>query len=147
MSTAGLGSVTDLVTLLSANWTSSNTDGRTPRITDNLSTPWEDLDFGMHDIIYLKYDAETVKTGMYALDFYHDVMVTIEVMTTKLGSPTVGYDHFKKLLNEAARIIKANARQAGYARTVVQTTRSRYVKERGIFLGTLEINLLKVLAS
>ena len=147
MSSAGLQSVTDLVSLLTTNWVPANTDSVTPSIVDNLSTPWESLDYGAKDFIYIKYDNAPVITTLHAAEFFHDVAVTIEVMTAQLGTTQAGRAHFKKLMDEAMRIIKANARQAGYARTVIRDERSRWNKERNIFLGSIDVDLLKVKTS
>lgn len=147
MSSAGLQGVQDLKTLLTNNWTAANTDNITPLVTDNLETPWQDLDFGAKDHIYIKYDTEIIKTGLYAADFFHDVALTIEVMAAKLGTTQAGRAHFKKLVDEAVRIIKANARQSGYAKTIVTGTRARFVQDRGIFLASIEVELLKVRTS
>lgn len=139
--------VQDLKTLLTNNWTPVNTDSVTPVITDNLETPWQSLDLGAKDHLYIKYTTEVVDTGMYALDFFHDVACTIEVMAAKLGTTQAGRAHFKKVMDEVARIIKANARQSGYAMTVVRGTSARYVKDRGMFLGSIDVDLLKVKTS
>jgi uncharacterized protein YwqG len=136
MSSAGLQSVTDIDTALTNGWTAANVDSTTPEIRDNLTTPWESLDFGIKDIIYIKYDIETVKTTLYALEFFHNIAVTIEVMTA------VSRARFKKLMDETMRIIKANARLSGYAKLTIRDTRVRYNKDRRIFLGQIDVDLL-----
>lgn len=148
MSTAGLEALTNLDTLLTANWNAANTDSITPKITNNVESPWDDIDWTALDLIYVKYDTEVVRTGLYALEFFHDVAVTIEVITTRLSNAATGRGaHFKKMMDETARIIKANARQAGYAMTVVRRTRTRYVKDRSAYIGAIEVDLIKVKTS
>jgi hypothetical protein len=144
MSSAGLQSATDIITFLTSGWNSANTDGYTPEIIDALETPFQSLDFGAKDILYVKNEAETVKTGMYGLDYYHDVLCIIEVMTAELGTNKGGRAHFKKLIDEAMRIIKLNVRYAGYAQTIIASSRPRHVKERGIYLGRIEVKQLKI---
>ena len=141
---AGLQAVQDIKTLLTNNWTAANTDNKTPLFIDALETYWEQLDFGGTDQIYIKNDTETVKTGLYASDFFHDVACTLEVMTARSTTPSAGRAHFKKLVDETVRIIKANARQSGYANTVVSTGKPRFIKDKQIFDCAIEVDLLKV---
>lgn len=153
MSSAGLQSVTDIVAILQVpasggEWTIANTDSIAPTVTDSLTIPWGDLKFGASDLLYVKNEMETVKTGLHADDFFHTVLVAIEVMTARVLDPSgSGADsraHFKKMIDETIRIIKANARLSGYARVMVNTGRVRYVKERGMYIGAIEVELLKV---
>jgi hypothetical protein len=139
--------VIDLDSVLEANWTAGNTDGITPLITDNLQTPWESLDFGAKDHLYVKYDTEVIDTGMYALDFFHRVACTVEVMTAKTGATQGGRAHFKKLMDETARIIKANPRLSDYVHMITRGTRARFNKDRGIFIGSVEVEFIRVLQS
>lgn len=136
--------VQDLKTLLKDNWTSSNTDNKTPEFIDALETYWEQLDFGNRDQIYIKNDTEAIKTGLYAADFFHDVACTLEVMTARTSTPAAGRAHFVKLVDETMRIIKANARQSGYAETVVTSGKPRFVKDKQIFICPIEVDLKKV---
>jgi len=136
--------VPDINTLLTNNWTSANTDKITPLFVDGLETPWQDLDFGAKPIIYSKLNIDVVKTGMYALEFFHSIALTMEIMSAKLGKTQGGRAHFKKLVDEAVRVIKANARQTGYAFTVVRSITPRFNKDRGIYIATVEVDLLKV---
>ena len=147
MSSAGLQSVTDLVSLIDTNWVSANTDNVKPNITDSLTTPWQDIDFGPKGTIYIKYEAAPVITTLHAAEFFHDVAVTIEVMCTTEGTLQGGRAHFKKLMDEVMRIIKANARQSGYARTIIRDERSRFNKDRRIFDGQIDVEMLKIKTS
>ena len=108
MSSAGLQGVTDIKTMLTDGWTATNTDNATPRFIDNLEAYWEMLDFGGVDQLYIKNDLETIKTGLYAADFTHSVSCTIEVMTARVTTPAAGRTHFKKMVDETMRIIKAS---------------------------------------
>jgi hypothetical protein len=144
MSSAGLGAVTDVKTMLSSSWTSVNTDSKTPSFWDNLETLWEQLDFGARDQLYIKNDIETVKTGLYAADFTHAVSCTIEVMTARSTTPAAGRAHFKKMVDETMRIIKANARLSGYAKVVISSGKYRYIRDKQIFIGAVEVDLLKI---
>lgn len=139
--------VQDIKTLLTNNWTATNTDNKTPLFIDALETYWEQLDFGGTDQVYIKNDIETIDTGLYATDFYHEVACTLEVMTARTTTPAAGRAHFVKLVDEVMRIIKANARQSGYAKTVVTTGKPRFVKDKQIFICPIEVELLKVKTS
>lgn len=144
MSSAGLQGVTDIKTMLTDGWNASNTDNKTPSFIDNLETYWEMLDFGGTDQLYIKNDIETVKTGLYAADFQHSVSCTIEVMTARVTTPASGRSHFKKMADETMRIVKANARLSGYAKTVVSSGKYRFLKDKQIFIGAVEVDLLKI---
>ena len=144
MSSAGLQGVTDIKTMLTSGWTAGNTDSSTPLFKDNLETYWEMLDFGGVDQLYIKNDLETIKTGLYAADFTHSVSCTIEVMTARVTTPAAGRSHFKKMVDETMRIIKANARLSGYAKTVVTSGKYRFLKDKQIFIGAVEVDLLKI---
>ncbi len=146
MSSVGITAIDDLTTIL-GGWTSANTDTRTPTITDNLTTPWEDLEFKTTDIVYVKYDIELVNTGLYALSFLHTVSCSIEIICPKINPVYGGKAHFKKVVEEAARLIKANPRYTGYAEVVLKGTRMRYNKDKAVFLCTMDIELLKVKTS
>lgn len=143
MSAAGIHAASDIVTFLISGWDNANTDNRTPEILNALEVPWQDLDFGVADILYVKNLVDAVSTGMYALEFYHRPLCTIEVMGAKLS----GLAHFTKVVDEATRVIKANARLAGYALTVLGTSTPKYIKDRGIYSCTIEVKQLKVKTS
>lgn len=144
MSSAGLSSVVDLVALITNSWVKENTDGKTPLILDNLETPWEELAFGARDHVYVKYDVEDIKTGMYSLEHYHKIAASIEVISPKLGEKN-GRPHFQKLIEETTRIIKANPRRVGYVATLLRSTgQARFVKDRGIYLCPIEVDIQKI---
>ena len=140
-------SVTDIISFLDSGWTIANTDGYKPQIIDALEVPWQSLDFGLSDILYVKNETELIKTGMFAMDFYHDVLCMIEVMTGTVGELKAGRAHFKKLIDETMRLVKANARLAGYAFTAVTAGRPRFVKDRKIYTCNIEVKQLKVKTS
>lgn len=144
MSAVGLQTIDDIDTLLTDNWTAANTDSVTPIITNSLQTPWEDLDYGAKDHVYIKLDIDVSRATLHAAEFFHDVAITLEIGTGGLGSIQAGRAHFKKVVDEAIRIINANARQTGYAKTVVRDFQPRYFKERNIFLANVHLDLLKV---
>lgn len=144
MSATGIDAAKDIVTLLDANWTTANTDDKKPTVRNFLEKAWEDIEFGTSDFLYVKYDLENIKTGLYAADFFHRIACSIEVITSDLGNTSIGRLHFEKVIEEVARIIKANPRQTGYASTLLKNTRARYAKDRGIFIGSLDVELLKV---
>lgn len=138
-------SAKDIITFLDSGWNSANTDKVAPEVVNALETPWQSLDFGVSDILYVKNELELVKTGMYALNFYHDVLCIIEVMTAKQGevNGTARLTHFQNLVDETMRLVKANARLSGYVHTSVTAGRPRYVKDRGIYLCAVEVKMLR----
>lgn len=147
MSAAGIDAVTDLDTLLTDNWNSSNTDSRTPTITDNLQKAWEDVSFGTEEFLYIKLISEEVKTGLYAADFFHYILCTIEIISPGYGT-TDERTHFNKVVKEVARIIKANPRRSGYAMSVIRNNNApRYQKDRNMFIGSIDVEMIKVTTS
>lgn len=147
MSAVGLDAVQDLKTILTNGWIATNTDSLTPRIQDNLETYWSQLDFGGTDQLYIKADLETVNTGLHASAFFHKIGCTIEVMTARVTTPAAGRSHFNKMLKETMRIIKANARYAGYQYVVVTSGKYRFANDKQIFIGAVEVELWKVTTS
>lgn len=147
MSAVGLDAVQDIKTILTSGWTSANTDNTTPTFLDNLETYWEMLDFGATDQLYIKNDIETVKTGLYATSFFHTAACTIEVMTKRVTTPAAGRAHFVKMVKETMRVIKANARLSGYQKVVVTAGKYRFLKDKQIFIGAVEVELWKATSS
>lgn len=143
MSSAGLHAASDIITYLTSDWVAANTDNKTPNIVNALEVPWQSLDFGMTDILYVKNLNEAIQTGMWAQEFYHRILCTVEVMSAKLA----GLAHFTNLVDETMRIIKANSRLSGYAHCAISSSTPRYVKDRGIYTCTIEIKPFKVLTS
>lgn len=147
MSLAGMQSVIDLDSELETRWVAANTDTVKPIITDNLQTPWEDLDFGAKDHIYIKYDIEVIKSYMNSEKFEHNVTCTIEVMTARTGATQGGRAHFKNMMDEVARILKLKAviQKSPYGKILIRDTRARFNKDRGIFNGQIDVDLMRVL--
>lgn len=143
-SSAGLQAAQDIKSVLSANWTAANTDSKTPAFTDGLETYWENLDFGGLDQVYIKIDTEAIQTGLHADSFNHNVALSLEIMTARSATPSAGRAHFQKMVDETMRIIKANARYSGYAKVVLGPCKPRWNKDKQIFIGQLEVDLLKV---
>ena len=146
MSSAGITAVGDIITLLEDNWTSANTDNKTPTFSDNLRKAWEDVTTGTSDYLYVKYDTERVKTGLYAADFFHTVALSIEVIVPAFGN-TADATHFRRVLQEVARIIKANARNTGYAYTLMRGSTARFNRDRNLYVGSIDVDVMKVLTS
>lgn len=147
MSFPGLQAPLDLDTMFTDNWTAANTDSVTPIITDNLTQPWETLDVGANDFLYIKFEIDVPKTGLHADYFFHNISCSVEIITGKRETTADGRAHFKKVMDEAARILKANSRLSGYYLNVFADGRARYVKDKGMFLGTIFIDMKKVMTS
>lgn len=148
MSAPGFHAITDLVTVLSANWTAASTDNKTPTITDSLTKSWDDLELRTVDTLYVKFDADAVKTGFYGAEFFHSISCSIEVIVPKINSSADGGSHFTKVMDEAVRIIKANPRYTGYAEMVVKSIGPpRYNKDKAVFLCPIDVEFLKVRTS
>lgn len=146
MSSVGIDASTDLQTLLTTNWNSTNTDSITPTISDHLQKNWEDISFGTTDFLYITYDTEAVTTTLHADAFFHKVAISIEVIVPGYGQ-TTDRTHFNNVMKEIARIVKANPRQTGYAYTLYQGSKARYNRDKNMFIGNVDVEVFKVLTS
>jgi len=148
MSAPGLHGITDLTTILSGSWNSANTDNKTPTVTDNLTTPWKDMDMITVDTLFIKFDTDAPKTGLNAAEFFHPFTCTIEVLVPKINATATGGAHFIKVVDETVRLIKANAKYTGYAMMVVRGYGPpRYNKDKATFVCPIDVDFLKVMTS
>ena len=143
----GIVAVNDVVSLFVTQWNQTNTDNVTPkRIVSSLDVPWEDIDQSpASDTIYVKLDIETVETSIYAINFWHTIAITVEVIAPKLNNLTYkASPHFNKLVQEVTRIVAANPRDPTYGYLIYKGVTTRYNKDKGVYLGSVDVEMLKV---
>jgi len=149
LSAPGVQAITDLKTVLSSNWNSANTNGKTPTVTDNLTKSFEDMEYQTLDTIYVKFDTDVITQGVnYGAEFFHHMSCTVEVVVPKVNASANGGTHFANVVNEAARIIKANPRYSGHAMMVLRGVgQPRYNKDKAVFLCPLDVDFISVKTS
>lgn len=144
---AGIAGIKDvkgwLSTAAPTGWDAANTDGITPKIELKQNVTESMLNTG--DFVIINFVNEFPGAfGIHADDWRHDVPLSIQVRTKKRVAGAEYLDHLEKMVNEVARIIKARARQAGYAMNYLTSANNLSGDPHGPFIMDLGMTLVKI---
>lgn len=135
--------VNSVMTILSADWTSANTDTITPVIGEIYS--YKTLDLANYDYVlgYL-VNVNHNRMGLGGNTFSYIATVSIDIRTTyKNAVPSAVRDHLIKLKDEVIRIMETNLSNpdSDFRLLLSSTSRDFSDRSRGMGRWILDINL------